>query len=78
MIPTEESSPKTKVPQVVSSVNKMHKLITDTENSVESLRKVKPCPVCHGDGFYSFPEAASVDLSDGYYECDRCDGKGFI
>lgn len=41
MIPTEESSPKTqaKVPQVASSVNKMHKLITDTENSVESLEK---------------------------------------
>jgi len=50
----------------------------DEITSRRALRKVKPCPVCHGDGFYSFPEAASVDLSDGYYECDRCDGKGFI
>ena len=34
------------------------------------------CKSCDGSGAYSFPEAASVDMSDGWYKCDRCNGTG--
>ncbi|BBO84495.1 hypothetical protein DSCO28_50610 [Desulfosarcina ovata subsp. sediminis] len=36
------------------------------------------CPSCKGDGEYSFPEATSVDMSSGWYTCDRCHGTGEI
>jgi len=35
-----------------------------------------PCPACGGRGQYSFPEASGVDGTDGWYTCDRCDGRG--
>ena len=35
-----------------------------------------PCPGCDGRGQYSFPEASGVDGTDGWYTCDRCDGRG--
>lgn len=34
------------------------------------------CPSCNGYGEYSFPEASSIDMSDGWHKCDRCNGTG--
>ena len=39
---------------------------------------VKECPSCDGNGEYSFPEGASIDGSDGWYSCERCNGTGTI
>lgn len=39
--------------------------------------KQEKCSYCDGTGGYCFPEAASVDMSDGWYKCDMCGGTGF-
>jgi len=35
-----------------------------------------PCPACGGLGAYCFPEGSGTDGSDGWYPCEKCEGRG--
>jgi DnaJ-class molecular chaperone len=66
------------------SKNKMKSVLVKFRNgqkeitSIRGLRRANPCFICGGDGSYSCPESSGVDGTDGWYECENCNGEGYV